>query len=133
MVVPEFICRGCGNCVGDAHFVDCPEIRYLGAGEDELIDVTYDDCDRFNDSPEKPVLRFEVALRDALHNLDLRSGASDEYCQGLLVGAIAGLMAATGLSYDELLPVVRAGMPETLYRERVTKAFRDDFEGLYCE
>lgn len=80
-----------------------------------------------------PNLKFETALRDALHNLDMRSGASDDYCHGLLVGVISGLQAATGLSYHELLPVVRAGMPKPLYSDRITKAFREDFEYLFCE
>ena len=65
-------------------------------------------------------------LKDALHNLDGASGASDEYCKGLVVGVVATLMAA-GMTYPRAIALVIRDMPDGVSPERLPEAFRSDF------
>lgn len=51
-----------------------------------------------------------VVLKDCLYNLHMSSGASDDYCKGLIVG-IAALMVAAGYSLDHALQVIALHMP----------------------
>ena len=75
------------------------------------------------------MLENPILLKDALHNVCADSGASDDYSRGLVVGLVAGMMAVTGLSYFELVPVVRAAMPKHIDPIRLPKSFRADFTG----
>jgi hypothetical protein len=53
-----------------------------------------------------------VVLIDCLHNLTQSSGASNEYCKGLLVGLVSGLMA-DGDSFDYAIRTVAEHMPKS--------------------
>lgn len=52
-----------------------------------------------------------TVLRDALYNLHPTSGATDEYRKGLLVGVVAGLIAAKGLSWEQAIQVCAGHLP----------------------
>ena len=71
-------------------------------------------------------MKNTVLLRDALCNLRGDSGASDDYCRGLVVGLVAGIMAATGKDYNEVFPVIRNALPSRIDRMRLPAAFRSD-------
>jgi hypothetical protein len=58
----------------------------------------------------KAKARSEVMIKDALYNLDARSGASEDYCKGLLVGVVSAWMAA-GLSFQDAIDEVARLMP----------------------
>jgi hypothetical protein len=50
-------------------------------------------------------------MRDTMYNLHPTSGASDEYCKGLLVGVVGALMAV-GMSWDEAISHAAINMPD---------------------
>ncbi len=55
-----------------------------------------------------------TTIRNALHNFAIDSGASDEYCKGLLVGVVSGMMGATGdgfLTFGYVVAFVSKHMP----------------------
>lgn len=62
-------------------------------------------------------LKREVLVRDLLNNYRTDSGASDVYCQGVLVGVIAGMMATTSKTWTEALKTVALYMPDIECRE----------------
>lgn len=53
----------------------------------------------------------KTLLKDALYNLASDSGASNEYCKGLVVGIVSALMA-TGLSFIAAMDLVNECAPE---------------------
>lgn len=57
-------------------------------------------------------------LRDTLGNINPGSGASDDYCRGLIVGVTAGLMAA-GEPFEDALTQVAAHSPADFGDRRV--------------
>ena len=57
-------------------------------------------------------MRRRVVLRDCLYNLSQSSGASNEYCKGMLVGLVSGLMAQ-GESFNHALRTVAEHMPKS--------------------
>jgi hypothetical protein len=54
-------------------------------------------------------------LRDALYNLSPKSGANQDYCRGLVVGLVSGLMSE-GRSYSTAAEMVSRCLPAD-YRE----------------
>ena len=58
------------------------------------------------------LLKNQVVLKDTMYNFHPTSGASDDYCKGLIVGAVSALMA-TGKSFDDSLEQCAICMPET--------------------
>lgn len=56
-------------------------------------------------------LKTQVWLRDALYNFSPRSGASEEYCKGLLVGVVSALVA-TGVEWRAAITHAAINMPE---------------------
>jgi len=75
------------------------------------------------------MLKNPVILKDALHNVCVESGASDDYSRGLVVGVVSALMAASGKSYDEVTLVVANCLPYPFDPNRIPRAFRDTFVG----
>jgi hypothetical protein len=71
-------------------------------------------------------LKFPTVAADALYNVREDSGASDDYSRGLVVGLVAGLMAATGKTYADVAPIVADLMPDGILWSRLPEAFRDD-------
>lgn len=67
-------------------------------------------------------------LRDALYNLAPKSGAGPDYCKGLVVGIVAGLMA-TGVSYGAAVLIVRDALPDVYRNDCIPDAFRSDLTG----
>jgi hypothetical protein len=63
------------------------------------------------------MIKNPVMLKDALHNLDTRSGATNDYCTGMTVGIVAALMAV-GMSYRDALAQVAINMPDEKYKPR---------------
>lgn len=57
----------------------------------------------------EPIVQI-VTIKDALHIFHPNSGASDEYCKGLVVGIVAGLMAM-GLPWIQAISQVAANLP----------------------
>jgi len=55
-------------------------------------------------------LSKETLLKDALYNLAPRSGASLDYCTGLVVGVVSTLMAE-GMSFGDAIVLVALHMP----------------------
>jgi hypothetical protein len=51
-----------------------------------------------------------MILRDALYNADYHSGTDLRYAKGVVVGAVAGMMAV-GITFDEAMVRIRAAMP----------------------
>jgi len=45
-------------------------------------------------------------LKDALYNLMDNSGASDDYCKGLVVGMVSVIMAITGGSHKNAMQIL---------------------------
>lgn len=64
-------------------------------------------------------------LRDALHNCDPATGSDPAYTRGVVVGAMAGMMAATGASFDRLLPILFYGLPKRFDPDTIPVAWRD--------
>ena len=77
-------------------------------------------------------LKHEVLIRDALTNYRLDSGSSDVYCRGLLVGVIAGVMAATGKDWTVAIQMMALCMPyikcRKLTKENVPESWLRDFQ-----
>ena len=55
-------------------------------------------------------LENQVHLQNTMYNFSYRSGASDEYCKGMLVGAVSALMA-TGYTFEQGLELCAICMP----------------------
>ena len=51
-----------------------------------------------------------VIIKDALHIFHPNSGASDEYCKGLVVGIVAGLMAM-GMPWIQAIAQIASNLP----------------------
>lgn len=62
-----------------------------------------------------PKLTNQAMLKDAMNNFSISSGASDEYCRGILVGAVSSLIAAGNKFYD-VLELCAICMPEDTRR-----------------
>ena len=71
----------------------------------------------------------ETILRDALYNLTARSGASADYCKGLVVGVVAALMAESGRPYSAVVRDVRALLPVGFRADCLPEAFSADLIG----
>jgi hypothetical protein len=68
-------------------------------------------------------------MKDALHNLRHDSGASDEYCRGLVVGLLTGLVAR-GVTYNDAEWEVMNCLPESnrvTYYHRLPEIIRKSF------
>jgi hypothetical protein len=63
-------------------------------------------------------LKNPTALKDTLHNLASDSGASTDYCTGIVVGVVGALMA-TGKSYSDAISIVAANFPAKHYNPRI--------------
>ncbi len=84
----------------------------------EILDAMGHDV--FNYGDEKDDDMKETLIKDALNNLLPDSGASDDYCQGIILGLMSAIMAK-GMTFDRALnhlaklarPQVRmSGVPE---------------------
>ncbi len=62
-------------------------------------------------------IKNEVTLKDALFNLTMRSGASDEYCKGLVIGIVSAVLAISGCSFEAAFTVVTNHLPNEAYRQ----------------
>lgn len=56
-------------------------------------------------------MRNPTVLKDALHNLHPESGATNNYCQGLVVGIVAGMMSR-GLTFQTAIKRVAENLPD---------------------
>lgn len=56
-------------------------------------------------------------LKDLLYNLTYKSGASDEYCRGLVVGAVCAIMATESITHVEAIEVIKTHLPDEPYRQ----------------
>ena len=75
------------------------------------------------------MLKNRVILMDALYNVHNASGASDDYSRGLVVGVVATLMSATGMSYEEAVRLIKSLLHHSFDPNRIPSAFRNDFTG----
>ncbi len=78
-----------------------------------------------------------ITLKNAIHNVVERSGATTDYCQGLIVGVVSGLMAH-GLQFRHALALVAIAWPAAEYNPRLDclpESWRADFaaELLACK
>lgn len=64
-------------------------------------------------------------MRDALHNTSPRAGTNEQYCRGLVVGMVCGLMAE-GFSHPAAIKEVALRLPEDCRPECLPDAFRCD-------
>lgn len=53
-------------------------------------------------------LQNETILKDAVDNFLTYSGASNEYCKGLLVGLICGIMASKKVSFNQAMKKIES-------------------------
>jgi hypothetical protein len=76
-----------------------------------------------------------VVLKDALHNLATDSGASDEYCKGIVVGAVATVVALRDCEFRWALSIVASHCPDPPdireLHKVVPESWLKDFEGEY--
>ena len=75
------------------------------------------------------MIKNPVILKDALHNVCAESGASDDYSRGLVVGVVSALMAATGMSYNDVVLIVANHLPYPFDPIRIPTNWRNDFIG----
>lgn len=54
---------------------------------------------------------LDVRIKDALNVCGDRTGASNDYCRGIIVGVVSALMAS-GLSFDKAFELVRSHIPD---------------------
>jgi len=54
----------------------------------------------------------ETLLRVVLYHMDHRSGATNDYARGIVVGVVSTIMAA-GMTFDEAIDTVAQFMPNT--------------------
>jgi hypothetical protein len=62
-------------------------------------------------------VRNLTTLKDAIHNVAAQSGASDDYARGIVVGAVAGMMA-TGMTWHNAMAQVAITWPANEYAPR---------------
>lgn len=63
-------------------------------------------------SMQEQVERINIVLiRDVLYNTHPDSGSDCSYARGCVVGVVAALMAV-GLTFDQAIKVLKAGLPE---------------------
>lgn len=79
-------------------------------------------------------VKNQTVLKDALHNFATNSGASDEYCTGIAIGVVSGLMAM-GFTYNEAIAEFAINFPQSKYIPRysaIPDAWKDDiFAALF--
>lgn len=64
-------------------------------------------------------LSHPTRLKDAMYNFSPKSGASDEYCKGMLVGAVAALIS-TGMTWRDALAHCAICMPDDARMQKDT-------------
>lgn len=57
-------------------------------------------------------MKDPLRLKDAMYNFAPDSGASEDYCNGLIVGLVAGMMA-TGMTWRAALSQCAIAAPKT--------------------
>jgi hypothetical protein len=67
----------------------------------------------------------EVRIREALHNLAPNTGASPDYCRGLVMGVWCTL-TAYGLGYKEILHVIKSNLPDGCRKECVPNVLKEE-------
>lgn len=72
-------------------------------------------------------IKRENILRDTLANYDETSGASDDYCKGMVVGVVSTLMA-TGMTWEDSMRLVgttlQSGTPRKLSDKNMPHMWR---------
>lgn len=76
-----------------------------------------------------------VLIKDTLYNFSVRSGASNEYCKGLVVGIVAGYMSH-GKSWEDSIIQVAKRLPNateirTLNADCLPIGWEVDIRSLY--
>ena len=65
----------------------------------------------------------QINVRDLLHNLDDESGATDEYCRGILVAVVSTIMAYENCSFESAWDEVLKDIPENNRSEAIPKTW----------
>lgn len=73
---------------------------------------------------DNATVRNPTDVANALHNATDRSGASDDYVRGIIVGVASGLMAM-GFSGPAAINYVKRHMPEHNRGELLPESWRD--------
>jgi hypothetical protein len=68
----------------------------------------------------------QVRLREVLYNTAPKSGATPDYCHGLIVGVVAALMAETGKLYETVIREVAENLPVEYRLDCIPQVFQDD-------
>ena len=58
------------------------------------------------------VIPNTVVVKDALHNFSVSSGASNEYCKGIIVGIVAGYISMV-MTWIRAIVEVSTNLPDT--------------------
>ena len=66
-----------------------------------------------------------TTLADAMYNLTPRSGASTDYCRGLVVGVLA-TMLALGVKHADAYRLMRGALPEGYRIDGIPEVLRHD-------
>ena len=66
-------------------------------------------------------IRNSALLKDALYNLTDHSGASDEYCKGLMVGIVSVIMAIDNVSHKDAMGIITQYLPTAEHYRQVPK------------
>lgn len=69
----------------------------------------------------------ETFLKDMLYNLTSNSGATDEYCAGLMVGVVGTVMALRKINHKRAMAYLKQFMPTEPYRQLPPFFFIYDF------
>lgn len=65
-------------------------------------------------------------IRDVLHNTAPHTGASPDYCHGMIVGVVSALMQERQCLYDTAIRIVAGSLPDNYRPECLPQAFKDD-------
>ncbi len=69
-------------------------------------------------------MKTKAILKDALYNTHEKSGASVDYAQGVIVGAVSTLMACKNLSFEEAWRIVYNHLPVDYRKDSIPEAWR---------
>jgi len=66
-------------------------------------------------------IRNTALLKDVLYNLTNHSGASDEYCKGLMIGIVSTIMAFENISHKDAMRIVAQYLPTAEHYRKIPK------------
>lgn len=78
----------------------------------------------------KKMMTWKPALKGTLYNLHPKSGATPEYCQGLVMG-VTSILMAFGLDFYYALDMIVEAMPDEIMEEGLPINWKYDILSRY--